>query len=91
MPLIVALVALFIPRIVMVLLWLFTNWFQGVFATALWPLLGFIVLPTTTLWYSVVANWFGGQWGIIPVIGLVVSIVLDISPSGYRRRRVRSA
>ena len=87
MPIILALFALFIPRIIMVLLWLFTDWFQGVYATAIWPVLGFLFLPTTTLWYSAVENWFHGEWGILPIVVLVFCILLDASPSGYRRRR----
>ncbi len=91
MPLIFAVLALFVPRVIMLLLWLLTNWFQGVYATVLWPVLGFVIMPTTTLWYSAVQNWFHGEWGLIPVIGLVFSVLLDVSPSGYRQRRVQSA
>ncbi len=90
MPLVFALFAVLVPRITMVLLWLFTYWFNGVFKTLLWPLLGFVFLPTTTLWYSAVQHWFGGQWSIIPLIGLAIAIVLDLSPGSYRRRRVQS-
>lgn len=84
----VALLAILLPRLTMALLWLFTNWFDRVFPNILWPILGFIFLPLTTLWYSVVQNWFGGQWDIVPIIGMVIAIVIDISPVTARRRPI---
>lgn len=83
-----ALLAILLPRVTMVLLWLFTNWFDRVFPNILWPILGFIFLPLTTLWYSVVQNWYGGQWDVIPIIGMVIAMVIDISPVTARRRPI---
>jgi len=88
MPLLIALIALLLPRLTIVVLWLFTNWFDGVFPSVLWPILGFIFLPLTTLWYSVVQHSFGGHWDVIPIAGLVIAVLIDISPTRYRRRRV---
>ena len=45
MPCLFAVFALATPRLVIVGLWLFTSWFVGLFGAALWPILGFIVLP----------------------------------------------
>lgn len=84
----VALLAILLPRLTMALLWLFTNWFDRVFPNVLWPILGFIFLPLTTLWYSVVQNWFGGQWDVVPIIGLVIAMIVDISPVTARRRPI---
>ena len=42
MPLLVIIVALLIPRVTILLLYFFTNWFQGVFSNLLLPILGFI-------------------------------------------------
>jgi len=44
-------------------------------------------LPVTTLWYSAVQHWFNGYWDIIPIAGLVIALLIDISPTRYRRRR----
>jgi len=85
MPLLIVLLALLLPRIVVVWLYLFTDWFSSLFANALWPILGFIFLPTTLLWYTVVQHWFGGQWGIIPVVGLIIALVMDVFPARKRR------
>jgi hypothetical protein len=87
MPCLFAIFALATPRLVIALLWFFTNWFNGVFNTILWPILGFIFLPTTLLWYSAVQHWFGGQWTRWPIVGLVVALVIDVSPARARRNR----
>lgn len=86
MPCLLALLALVTPRIVIVLLWFFTAWFVGVFDSILWPILGFIFLPTTLLWYSAVMNWYGGDWGTMQIVIAVIAIALDLSPAGGRRR-----
>ena len=90
MPCLLALFALIAPRVTIALLWFFTTWFQGMFASLLYPVLGFIFLPTTFLWYSVVQRVFGGQWTLWPVVGLVIALVIDVSPASSRRggRRV---
>ncbi|MGH7624502.1 MAG: hypothetical protein ACREOJ_04185 [Gemmatimonadaceae bacterium] len=89
MPCLLALIALAAPRIVILLLWFFSTWFTGLFTALLWPVLGFIFLPTTLLWYTVVLHWFGGQWTLWPVVGIVIALLIDLSPTtGRRRRRV---
>jgi hypothetical protein len=86
MPCIVALLALMAPRVLIACLWFLTTWFQGMFASLLWPVLGFIFLPTTLLWYSAVQRWFGGQWTLWPIVGLVIALMIDAAPAGGRRR-----
>jgi hypothetical protein len=88
MPCIATIIALAAPRVTIIILWIFTNWFRGVFNYTIWPILGFFVLPTTVLWYSAVHNWWGGQWTMWPIIGLVVAILIDLAP--MRRRRARN-
>jgi hypothetical protein len=85
MPLLVVILALMIPRVTILALYFLTNWFQGVFSGLLLPLLGFIFLPTTLLWYSAVQKWFGGEWGIIPIAGIVVALIIDLFPARKRR------
>lgn len=86
MPCLFALLALLAPRIVIVVLWFFTTWFRGVFDNLLWPILGFIFLPTTMLWYSAVQNWYGGEWGTLQIVGIVIALLVDVSPASGRRR-----
>ena len=87
MPCLLALLALAVPRVVILLLLFFTSWFQGIFSTILWPILWFIFLPTTLLWYTAVQHWFGGHWGLWPVVGIVIALMIDISPARGRRAR----
>jgi hypothetical protein len=86
MPCLFAIFALATPRLVIVCLWLLSNWFKGMFDTALWPIVGFIFLPTSFLWYTAVLHWWGGQWSFWPVVGLVVALMIDVSPASGRRR-----
>lgn len=87
MPLLLAFIGLFAPRFVTIVLWLASSWFDGVFETRLWPVLGFIFLPFTLLWYSVVMQWFNGNWGLLQVIVLILAIASDLSSEGRAARR----
>ena len=84
MPCLFVLIALALPRGVILVLWFFSDWFAGVFDTVLWPVLGFVFLPTTLLWYSTVHKWYGGTWGLWQIVGLVVALALDTSQSSAR-------
>jgi len=86
MPCLFAIIALMTPRIAVALLWFFSHWFDGLFPTPLWPVLGFFFLPTTLLWYSAVQRWFGGQWTLWPIVGIVIALLIDVSPASGRRR-----
>jgi len=50
--------------------------------------LGFVFLPTSLLWYTVVLQWFGGVWSLWTVVGLVIALLIDVSPARERRRFV---
>ena len=82
-----ALLAFFFPRIVVILLWIFSDWFTGVFDNVLWPVLGFFFLPTTLFWYTAVQHWYGGEWTFIPIVGIVIALIIDVSPAKARRQR----
>ena len=87
MPCLLAVLALAVPRLVTAVLWLFTPRFRGVFDghSPILPLLGFFFVPTTLLWYSAVHHWFGGQWGPWQVAGVVVAVMIDLSPAKKKR------
>jgi hypothetical protein len=38
-----------------------------------------------------VLRWFNGQWTLWPIVGLIVALMIDISPAGGRRRARREA
>lgn len=85
MPCLLGCLALAAPRLVIVLLWIFSDWFGGIFESLLWPALGFVFLPTSLLWFTAVHHWFGGDWTLWPIVGLVVALMIDVSPAGSRR------
>jgi hypothetical protein len=87
MPIILGLIALITPRAVIFLLWLFSGWFNGLFPTVLVPVLGFIFLPTSLLWYTAVLHWWHGQWTLIPVVGIVIALMTDLFGGTHRRWR----
>ncbi|MAJ46622.1 MAG: hypothetical protein CBC35_04895 [Planctomycetes bacterium TMED75] len=75
--------ALFFPRVILVLIWLFGGgWLQDSFQTQLWPVLGFICMPLTTLAYAV--GWHMGD-GTIELPGtvlIVVAVLIDLGLLG---------
>ena len=77
-----AVLGLIFPRVAAAFLYFFTNWFDVVFSTWLWPLVGFIFAPYTLLWYSIVMNWYGGVWNTLQLIILAIAVIMDISASG---------
>ncbi len=75
------------PRIAIVFLWFLTSWFRGMFQGWLIPILAFLLLPYSLLWYSVVHNVFHGQWGLWQMLIMAVAVVVDVSSYGAARRR----
>lgn len=87
MPIVITLIlALLGPRVAIALLWLFSNWFSTLALGVLVPILGFLFMPYTLLWYSVVLNLFAGAWGPLQLLGLILAIAFDLSSSGYGYR-----
>ena len=73
----VALLGLAAPRFVLALLWLFTDYLDRAFASGWWPLLGFFLLPTTTIAYAIARNSFTAPSGGLEAMGVIV-IVLGV-------------
>lgn len=86
----VVLIAFAVPRFVMVVLWLFSDYLSHAYGTWLWPLLGFFFLPTTTLAYAIAQNSFDGLRGIglaIVIVGALIDFGLIGSGRGAAKRR----
>lgn len=79
MPCLFAILALFVPRVVIVVLWFASDWLQTAYDGLLWPLLGFFFAPTSLLWYSVVVNYYGGAWTTVSLVGMVLAVLIDVS------------
>jgi hypothetical protein len=92
MPCLLAIVVLAFPRIVLVLMWLFSNILDRAYHGLVIPLLGFIFLPITTIVYAWMATNGMPMAGFNLVI-LVIAVLLDAGSHGsgagyYRRRRL---
>ena len=86
--LLVILAAIF-PRIVLVLVFLFSNYLERAYHGLIVPLLGFIFLPLTTLVYAWFVNSRLPMEGVNLII-LIVAVVIDVGGWGsgaYHRRR----
>ena len=80
------LVAIFMPRVALILIAVFTNWFRLAFHSVLWPFLGFLFMPYTTLvWMAMMLN--GGQLSPIWIGVVVVAVLFDLGGQGHTARR----
>lgn len=83
MPCLVGFLALLFPRVVLVLLFLFdTAWLTGAFQTAFWPILGFILMPLTTLAYAWAWHLGGGTISGIGIVIIVIGVLIDLGMLG---------
>lgn len=84
------------PRLVIVVLWLFTNYLDAAYGSWLWPTLGFFFLPATTITYAVAVNDLSSnnlagphEIGVAGVILVVVGVLIDLGIVGGGARRSR--
>ena len=76
-----AILALITPRFVLVIMWLFTDYLARAYDSFIWPLIGFFILPTTTLAYAVAQNRYGGVKGVGLVL-VVLGVLIDLGAIG---------
>ncbi|MCL5407227.1 MAG: hypothetical protein M1429_01900 [Patescibacteria group bacterium] len=77
MPCLFAIIGAFAPRLAFILLWIFTPLVSRVFGNIVLPILGFIFLPFTTLFYVLVASSLGQNniWGWLLIL---IGFLLDL-------------
>lgn len=87
------LIALLSPRLAVILTWIFTPWVDRAFGHVIWPILGVIFLPLTTLLYVILWN-TGGRgvtgWEWIFVALAFIADVAAHSRSAADQRRSAS-
>jgi hypothetical protein len=84
-----SLLAILTPRVVLAVMFLFSNYLGRAYHGFLIPLLGFIFLPLTTIYYAWLVNSRHAIEGLYLVL-LVVAVVIDLGGIGgghYSRRR----
>ncbi len=91
MPCLLVLLALLLPRLVIVLLWLFSDWLSWAFNSWLLPLLGFFFLPYTTLAYTAAMlhnnRSVDGLWLVLVIVAVLADIGVIGGGASRRRRR----
>ena len=89
MPLLVGCLAILTPRFALVLLVVFSDYIGRAYHTVLWPFVGFLFMPLTTLAYAWAINSRGSVAGFhLAVVVLAVLIDLGlVGGSASRRKR----
>ncbi|MGN6366804.1 MAG: hypothetical protein ACTHN5_00805 [Phycisphaerae bacterium] len=77
------------PRIALVFLYFFTVIPHQVFKTTLWPLLGFLFVPTTTLAYELCLFYIGPVENIWCLLIILLAFLHDLTQLGVARRPAR--
>ena len=90
MPCLLLILVLAFPRVVLVLMFLLSNYLQRAYDGLILPILGFIFLPLTTIVYAWLVNTHRPIDGI-NLIFLIVAVLIDAGGLGggewHRRRR----
>ena len=89
MPCLLVIVAAAFPRVILVLMFLLSNYLERAYHGVLVPLLGFFFLPLTTLVYAWMTNTHMPLEGVNLVI-LLVAVIVDVGGLGggeYHRRQ----
>ena len=90
MPCLIALFALFFPRVAIVLVVIFSDYIGAAYQTVFWPLLGFLFMPVTTLAYAWTIHSNGSvSGGYLLVVILAILLDLGILGGGASNRQVR--
>ena len=79
--LIVGCLGLVTPRLAIVLVVIFSDYIGRAYHTVLWPFLGFLFMPLTTLAYAWAINTSGSVRGVNLVV-VVVAVLLDMGLVG---------
>jgi hypothetical protein len=89
MPCVAIIFAVFFPRLILIAIAIFTTWFSQAFATLLWPILGFLFMPYTTLAYMAAMlnnhRSVDGWWLAL----VIAAAVIDLGGQGGSARRRR--
>jgi len=90
-----ALLAGFAPRLVLVLIWIFSNWVDRAFTGFVVPLLGLIFFPYATLFYVLVYNPItphvsGWGWAFV-ILGFIFDIGHWVGGGATGRQRYAGA
>lgn len=87
---VITVIALLMPRALMFFIWLLTDWFPRAYESTIWPVLGFLFMPYTTLAYMAAMlnneHRLTGGWLVL----LIVAVVVDVGHGGGSSHTVRA-
>lgn len=89
MPCLLLILFLAFPRVVLLLMFLFSTYLERAYHGLLLPILGFIFLPLTTLAYAWMTN-NGQPTAGVNLLILIIAVIIDLGGLGggeYRRRQ----
>jgi hypothetical protein len=92
MPCLIGCLALSAPRFAIVIVVVFSDYIGRAFTTGLWPFIGFLFMPLTTLAYAWAINSRGSVTGVALAV-VVLAALIDlgmIGGSASRRRQARA-
>lgn len=75
MPCLIGCLALSAPRLAIVLVVLISDFIGRAYDSFVWPLLGFVFMPLTTLAYAAAINWHGSVSGLYFAVVLVAALM----------------
>ena len=91
MPCLLVIILLAFPRVVLLLMFLTSNYLQRAYHDLLIPILGFIFLPLTTIVYAWLTNNHMPLEGI-NLLYLIIAVIVDVGGLGggesHRRSRL---
>ena len=90
MPCLLLILVLAFPRVVLVLMFLLSNYLERAYHGLIIPVLGFVFLPLTTIVYAWLVNSHLPIAGVNAII-LILAVLIDVGGLGggawHRRRR----
>jgi hypothetical protein len=90
MPCLIGCFALFMPRLALILVWLFSDYLDAAYQTKIWPLLGFLFMPLTTLAYAWAKHYGNGSVEGIGLVVVVLAVLIDLGLLGTSESSRRS-
>ena len=81
MPFLIGCLAVSAPRFAILLVVFFSNYIGRAYETSLWPFIGFLVMPLTTLAYAWAINSRGSVAGVHLVV-VVIAVLMDLGVVG---------